>query len=65
MTAPKPVTRVHFTGNGCQILFRYPVEIQHTSDIVERIVKSLLDETVKDPKLPLAVDGAPRIQPAM
>jgi hypothetical protein len=65
MTAPKPVTRVHFTGNGCQILIRYPVEIQHTSDIDERIVKSLLDETEKEPKLPLAVDGAPRIQPAM
>ncbi len=65
MTAPKPVSSVHFTGNGCEILVRYPVELQHTSDIDERIVKSLLEEAGKEPKLALAPGGAPRIQPAM
>lgn len=65
MTTPKPISRVRFTGSGCEILIRYPVELQQTSDIDERIVKSLLDETEKEPKLPLAPDGAPRIQPGM
>ena len=64
MATPKPVARVHFTGAGCEILIRYPVEIEHTSDIDERIVKCLLEETGKEPKLSLAPGGAPRIQPA-
>ncbi len=64
LTAPKPVSRIHFTDAGCEIFIRYPVEIQHAMDIDERIVKQLFEETEREPRLKLAPGGAPRALPA-
>lgn len=61
MTPPKPVSRVHITDAGYEIFIRYPVEIQHTSEIDEQILKRLGEEIERDPPLKLAPNGAPRI----
>lgn len=62
-SAPQPVSRVHFTESGCEIFIRYPVEIQHASDIDARVINRVLEETENPPRLSLAPGGAPRIQP--
>ncbi|MGA8026275.1 MAG: mechanosensitive ion channel domain-containing protein [Bryobacteraceae bacterium] len=64
MPAPKPVSRVLFTNAGYEIFIRYPAEIEHVSDIDERIVKRLIEETEREPQLKLAPGGAPRTVPA-
>ncbi len=59
---PKPVSRTHFTEAGCEIFIRYPVDVQHVSDIDGRIVQAILDAVAQDPKLTLGAGGTPKVQ---
>ena len=61
LASPKPVSRIHFTDSGCEIFIRYPVEIRHATDIDEKVVKQLFEETEREPRLVLAPGGAPKI----
>jgi len=60
LTAPKPVSRIHFTDAGCEVFIRYPVEMERASEIDERIEKQLLKEVEQEPPLKLASGGAPK-----
>ena len=63
MSAPKPVSRTNFTEAGCEISIRYPVAFERGVETDEEVLERLLAETAKEPRLPLAPGGAPKLQP--
>ncbi len=62
MTPPKPVTRTHFTEQGCELFIRYPVEFERGAEIDEQVLQQLAREMDKDPQVKLAPGGGPKLQ---
>jgi hypothetical protein len=62
MTAPRPVTRTHFTEEGCELSLRYPVEFERGAEIDEQVLQQLAREIEKEPQLKLATGGGPKLQ---
>ena len=59
-----PESRLRLTQSGLEVVIRYPVEIDKSSEIDDRIARELLDATKHDPKLKVVGNEAPTIQPA-
>jgi small-conductance mechanosensitive channel len=63
VAAPAPQSRLHLTKNGLEILVRYPVEMDQSSNIDDQLTRELLSALDKPPKLKLVGSGMPNIQP--
>lgn len=64
VTAPAPQSRLRLTKSGLEILVRYPVDMDQSSQVDDQITRELLAALDKPPRLKLAGSGTPIIQPA-
>lgn len=60
-----PMARVQFTDGACQITIRFPVEISKASEMDEEVMRALMKEIDREPKLKLTGSGMPKIQPVV
>lgn len=60
-----PMARVQFTDGACQVTVRFPVEISKAPETDEEVMRALMKEIDKEPKLKLTSDGMPKIQPVV
>jgi small-conductance mechanosensitive channel len=58
-----PQSRLHLTQNGLEVLIRYPLELEKSSEIDDRITRALLDAIDREPKLKLVGTSTPNLQP--
>jgi small-conductance mechanosensitive channel len=58
-----PQSRLHLTQNGLEVSIRYPLELEKSSEIDDRITRALLDAIDREPKLKLVGTSAPNLQP--
>ncbi len=65
ISTPRPEAQVHFVDSGLEIVVRYPVEIQHASEIDDRITRKLAEAINSEPELKAAVSGAPKLRSAI
>ncbi len=59
-----PESRLRLTQSGLEVVIRYPVELDKSAEIDDRIARELLDATKHDPKLKVVASEAPAIEPA-
>jgi small-conductance mechanosensitive channel len=59
----RPSSQLHLTDSGLEITIRFPVPLEHSSTIDDRITRALLDALNREPRLKLAGGGSPLIQP--
>lgn len=62
---PAPEHRVQFSDSGPELVARYPVDLNRSTEIDDKITRALLDAIRKDDKLAASVTGAPRIRSAI
>jgi len=62
---PEPRSRLHLAQTGLEVVIRYPLELEHSTEIDDEITRSLLDALEKPPKLRLVGSGTPNIQPVI
>ncbi|MBV8551734.1 MAG: mechanosensitive ion channel family protein [Acidobacteriaceae bacterium] len=60
---PVPTVRVQFIEGGYQITIRFPAELANASEIDDDVIRALMEEINKDPRLKLANGGRPKITP--
>jgi small-conductance mechanosensitive channel len=60
---PRPVSRLHLTDRGLEVVVRYPVEMESASEIDDKVTRELLRALQQPPKLRLVGSGTPNIQP--
>jgi small-conductance mechanosensitive channel len=65
LNPPAPEHRVQFSDSGPELVARYPVDLNRSSEIDDKITRALLDAIRKDDKLAASVTGAPRIRSAV
>jgi small-conductance mechanosensitive channel len=58
-----PQSRLHLTQTGLEVVIRYPLELEKSSEIDDRITRALLDAIEREPKLKLVGTGTPNLQP--
>jgi small-conductance mechanosensitive channel len=58
-----PQSRLHLTQTGLEVVIRYPLELEKSSEIDDRITRALLDAIEREPKLKLVGTGIPNLQP--
>ena len=59
-----PESRLRLTQSGLEVVIRYPVELDKSAEIDDRIARELLDVTKHDPKLKVVGNEHPTIQAA-
>jgi small-conductance mechanosensitive channel len=59
---PHPQTRLRFSSAGLEFTVHYPVELDRTAEIDDRVMKALYDAIAHEPRLTLASAGAPKLQ---
>jgi small-conductance mechanosensitive channel len=59
-----PESRLRLTQSGLEVIIRYPVELDKSAEIDDRIARELLDVTKHDPKLKVIGSETPTIEPA-
>ena len=65
LNPPAPEHRVQFAESGPELIARYPVDLNRSTEIDDKITRALIDAIHKDDKLAAAVTGPPRIRPAV
>lgn len=65
LAAPLPVGKVQFSDIGPELVVRYPVEIQHASEIDDQITRKLMGAINGDPQLKAAVSASPKLRAAI
>jgi small-conductance mechanosensitive channel len=58
-----PQSRLHLTQTGLEVVIRYPLELEQSSEIDDRITRALLDAIDREPKLKLVGTSTPNLQP--
>ena len=58
-----PLSRLHLTQTGLEVVIRYPLELEKSSEIDDRITRALLDAIDREPKLKLVGTSTPNLQP--
>ncbi|HEY6252659.1 MAG TPA: mechanosensitive ion channel domain-containing protein, partial [Candidatus Angelobacter sp.] len=46
-----PESRMHLTGTDTQVIVRYPVEVEQSAEIDDRITREVLDATGREPQI--------------
>jgi small-conductance mechanosensitive channel len=62
---PRPISRLHLTHDGLEVVVRYPVDMDSGSEIDDKITRELLHALEQPPKLRLVGSGTPNIQPVV
>jgi small-conductance mechanosensitive channel len=62
---PEPNSRLRLTQSGLEVVIRYPLELERSSEIDDQIIRELLSALDKPPKLKLVGSGTPNIQPVL
>jgi small-conductance mechanosensitive channel len=62
---PQPKSRLRLTQSGLEVVIRYPLELERSSEIDDQIIRELLAALEKPPKLKLVGTGTPNIQPVL
>jgi small-conductance mechanosensitive channel len=62
---PQPKSRLRLTQSGLEVVVRYPLELENSSEIDDQIIRELLTALDKPPKLKLVGTGTPNIQPVL
>ncbi len=62
LVAPKPESRLRFTGSGLVFTVRYPAEMKEASATDDEIMKALWDAVEGESALKFAPSGTPKIQ---
>ena len=60
---PRPVSHLHLTRNGLEVIVRYPVEMDTASEVDDKVTRELLTALEQPPRLRLVGSGTPNIQP--
>jgi small-conductance mechanosensitive channel len=58
-----PQSRLYLTQTGLEVVIRYPLELEKSSEIDDLITRALLDAIEREPKLKLVGTGVPNLQP--
>ena len=58
----RPKSRLRFTAAGLEAVIRYPVDLQHATEIDDRITRELLKAVDREPKLNLIGSGSSAIK---
>jgi small-conductance mechanosensitive channel len=58
----QPESRLRLTQAGVEVVIRYPVELDNSDEIDDRITRGLLDAIESEPRLRLVGSGTPNIQ---
>lgn len=62
---PQPKSRLRLTQTGLEVIIRYPLELDRSSEVDDQIIRELLAALEKPPKLKLVGTGTPNIQPVV
>lgn len=65
VTPPTPEHRVQFADSGPELVARYPVDLNRAAEIDGKITRALMDAIHRDEHLAMAVNGSPKIRPAV
>lgn len=65
LNPPAPEHRLQFAESGPELVARYPVDLNKSVEIDDKITRALMDAIHKDEAVAAAVTGAPRIRPAV
>lgn len=49
----QPKVRLHYTGSGIEVVVRYPVELEKAAEVDDRLMRELMADMEKEPKLKL------------
>ncbi|HEY6967850.1 MAG TPA: hypothetical protein VJA94_01495 [Candidatus Angelobacter sp.] len=53
----EPESRLHLTATGTQIVVRYPVEIEQSAEIDDRVTREVLDATGREPRVQVSAEA--------
>jgi small-conductance mechanosensitive channel len=65
LEVPQPVAQLRYTGDGLQLVLRYPVELRHADETDGLTIFNLAEAIRSDPKLKEQVKGTPHLQTAV
>lgn len=65
MATPTPASNVYFAETGPEFVVRYPVELQHATQIDDEVTRKLMDAIGSDEELKAAVSGSPKLRAAI
>lgn len=65
MQAPVPKSQLQFTDVGLEAVVRYPVSLQHLSDVDDQISRALATVVEQDAAVKAAVVGLPKLRAAV
>ncbi len=57
-----PKTSLHFTATGIEVTVRFPVALQNTAEIDDRVMRELYTAIEQEPKLELVESGRPTLR---
>lgn len=63
VAVPRPRSRLRLTQSGLEVVVRYPVELETSTEIDDKITRELLHSLEQPPRLKLVGTGTPNIQP--
>ena len=63
LDVPQPKSHLRLTQTGLEVVVRYPLELERSAEIDDKIIRELLAALEKPPKLRLVGSGTPNIQP--
>lgn len=58
----RPRSRLRFTSSGLEAVIRFPVDLQHASEMDDQITREVLKAIEHDPKLKLVGAGTPGVR---
>jgi small-conductance mechanosensitive channel len=58
-----PQSRLYLTQTGLEVVIRYPLELEKSSETDDHITRALLDAIEREPKLKLVGTSVPNLQP--
>ncbi|HEX3730634.1 MAG TPA: hypothetical protein VHV47_12565 [Opitutaceae bacterium] len=65
LEVPQPAAQVRYTGDGLQLVLRYPVDLRHADEADSLTIDKLYEAIRADPKLQEQVKGTPHLQTAV
>jgi len=63
MELPKPQSRLRLTQTGLEVVIRYPLDLEHSAAIDDKMTRELMDALARPPKLQLIGSGKPNLMP--
>jgi small-conductance mechanosensitive channel len=62
VSALRPKSRLHLTPSGLEVIIRFPVDSEHSSEIDNRLTRELLKAIGREPMLQAASSGTPTVK---